>query len=306
MNNRRVIGIGECVLDIIFKEDQPQKAVPGGSVFNCMVSLGRMGVTAYFVSELGEDYVGQRIRRFMLENRLCPDYIDFYSDGQSPLSLAVLDSNQNASYDFYRRFPRNRMQITLPEITPGDILIIGSYFAVNPEVRPAVKQLLEEAKAKGAIIYYDINFRRAHIGELDQLRPSILENFAYADIIRCSDEDLEVLSGSSSPEYFDRLLNEKAIIITRGSKNVSLHTPSFQQDYPINAIVPVSTIGAGDNFNAGLIYALTQTDITKAELSRLKEPRWSVLIGIANRFASAVCLSYDNYVGQDFIESWQQ
>lgn len=37
----RVIGIGETVLDILFKNDQPQKAVPGGSTFNSIVSLGR-------------------------------------------------------------------------------------------------------------------------------------------------------------------------------------------------------------------------------------------------------------------------
>ena len=36
---RKIIGIGETVLDIIFKGDQPMAAVPGGSTFNCLVSL---------------------------------------------------------------------------------------------------------------------------------------------------------------------------------------------------------------------------------------------------------------------------
>lgn len=39
---RKVIGIGETILDIIFRNDQPSAAVPGGSVFNGIVSLGRM------------------------------------------------------------------------------------------------------------------------------------------------------------------------------------------------------------------------------------------------------------------------
>ena len=38
---RKVIGLGETVLDIIFKDDQPVAAVPGGSTFNCLISLGR-------------------------------------------------------------------------------------------------------------------------------------------------------------------------------------------------------------------------------------------------------------------------
>ena len=36
---RKVIGIGETVLDIIFQNDQPVQAVPGGSVFNSLISL---------------------------------------------------------------------------------------------------------------------------------------------------------------------------------------------------------------------------------------------------------------------------
>ena len=31
---RKVIGIGETILDILFKDSQPTAAVPGGSVFN--------------------------------------------------------------------------------------------------------------------------------------------------------------------------------------------------------------------------------------------------------------------------------
>ena len=34
MAMKRAIGIGETVLDILFKNDQPQKAVPGGWTFN--------------------------------------------------------------------------------------------------------------------------------------------------------------------------------------------------------------------------------------------------------------------------------
>ena len=52
---RKVFGIGETILDIIFRNDQPQKAVPGGSVFNGLISLGRLNVPVSFISELGND-----------------------------------------------------------------------------------------------------------------------------------------------------------------------------------------------------------------------------------------------------------
>ena len=52
---RKVIGIGETILDIIFRGDRPSAAVPGGSVFNGIVSLARMGVQVGFISETGND-----------------------------------------------------------------------------------------------------------------------------------------------------------------------------------------------------------------------------------------------------------
>lgn len=61
---RKVIGIGETVLDIIFKDSQPIGAFPGGSTFNGLISLGRSGVHATFISETGNDRVGKMITTF--------------------------------------------------------------------------------------------------------------------------------------------------------------------------------------------------------------------------------------------------
>lgn len=52
---RKVIGIGETILDIIFKNNQPHTAVPGGSTFNGLISLGRLGVPVSFISEVGNE-----------------------------------------------------------------------------------------------------------------------------------------------------------------------------------------------------------------------------------------------------------
>lgn len=57
---RKVICTGETILDILFKNNQPIAAVPGGSSFNCIISLGRAGVPAYFLGETGEDAVGAK------------------------------------------------------------------------------------------------------------------------------------------------------------------------------------------------------------------------------------------------------
>lgn len=79
---RKVFGIGETILDIIFRNDQPQKAVPGGSVFNGLISLGRLNVPVSFISELGNDRVGDMIRDFMEDNHITTEFVDRFPDGK--------------------------------------------------------------------------------------------------------------------------------------------------------------------------------------------------------------------------------
>lgn len=55
-NSRKVIGAGETILDILFRQGQPVAAVPGGSTFNSIISVGRSGVPCAFV-EIGRAHV---------------------------------------------------------------------------------------------------------------------------------------------------------------------------------------------------------------------------------------------------------
>ena len=159
---RKVIGIGETILDIIFRGEQPTAAVPGGSVFNGIVSLGRIGVPICFISETGNDHVGNIILNFMRENNIPTDHVNVFPDGKSPVSLAFLNDRSDAEYIFYKDYPKQRLDIEYPQIQEDDIVIIGSYYALNPVLRDKVLELLERAHDMHAIIYYDPNFRSSH------------------------------------------------------------------------------------------------------------------------------------------------
>jgi fructokinase len=296
---RKVIGIGEVILDIIFRDNRPEKAVPGGSVFNSMVSLSRCGIPALFTGVLGNDRVGRLIKDFMIENHLSPEYIHFFDDGSSPVSLAFLDDRQNASYQFYRDFPEKRLQLKLPDIQADDILVLSSYFAVNPVFRKEIVRLLTYARQRKAIVYYDINFRKPHAGERLRLTPHFIENFKYSSIVRCSSEDLEILFPDETiTEIYKTHISPycKNFIVTQGEKDIWLKTETFEKSYPVETFVPVSTIGAGDSFNAGLIFGMTEERVLLQDLRNLHEKQWDRLIESGKKFASTVCRSMDNYV----------
>ena len=305
---RKVIGIGETILDIIFKNNQPYKALPGGSVFNGFVSLGRLGVPLIFVSEFGNDRVGDIIHAFMDENHISTEFVDRFPNGKSPVSLAFLNEKHDAEYLFYKSYPNQRLEVPLPKIEENDILIFGSYYSLNPVLRERVVEFLDYAKARKAIIYYDPNFRSSHVHEAIRLKSAILDNFEYADIVRASDEDINNMFGESEMEYvYSEHISFycKNFLATHGAGGVNLFTGTLKEHFDVPAVDPVSTIGAGDSFNAGIIWGLLKYGVNHSDLPSLGKEKWAQIIRCGIDFATEVCLSDDNYISARFASEYK-
>nr|WP_314754619.1 carbohydrate kinase [uncultured Prevotella sp.] len=305
---RKVIGIGETTLDIIFKDGQPINAVPGGSAFNAIISLGRAGVNTTFIAETGNDRVGRRIIDFLKENGVNADYINVFPDSKSPISLAFLDEENNADYLFYKDHPHDRLEFVYPEVNPDDIIVFGSFFSVNPVVRPQVADFLEYAHKRGAILYYDINYRASHKDEIMKITPNLIENLEYADVVRGSRDDFSILY--RMPEAQRVYTAEisfycKKFICTDGANPIEVRAENGfgkAYDVPKNDHV-VSTIGAGDNFNAGFIYGLIHNGITKDDILRgLSEAQWDQCIACGQQFSAESCKDIYNYISKEYGE----
>lgn len=305
---RKVIGIGETILDILFRDGQPQAAVPGGSVYNAVISLGRMGQNVTFISETGNDRVGEMILANMRENGVDTANVNVFPEGKSPMSLAFLNERNDAEYIFYKDYPRQRLEVNMPEISSDDIIMIGSYFAITPVLRDKVKELLDRAHDAGAIIYYDVNFRSTHANEAIKLMPTIIENFEYADILRGSTEDFQNMF--RQPDA-DKVYSNHVgfycpnFICTDADGDVRLRTKHVCKDYPVTPLKAVSTIGAGDNFNAGVVYGLLKYRVRRADLAELTEADWDAIIRCGMDFSADVCKSVSNSVSKEFAGSYR-
>jgi fructokinase len=302
---RKVIGIGETILDIIFRDEQPIGAVPGGSMFNGLISLGRAGLDCAFISETGNDRVGRRIISFLEENHVDASNISVYPEAKSPVSLAFLNDNNDAEYIFYKDHPHDRLEFITPDIQPDDVVMFGSFYAINPVIRPQMQAFLEYAHEKGAILYYDVNYRASHLNDLVKVTANILENFELADIIKGSSEDFEIMYNKKDADSVYRAQIDfycKNFVYTQGSNPIEFRAKGgLSKQYPVAATKTVSTIGAGDNFNAGFVYGLLKYGVTRNMLDEgVDETIWNNVINEAQQFAANVCGSINNSVDIDF------
>ena len=308
---RKVIGIGETVLDIIFRDEKPISALPGGSTFNAIISLGRSGVKASMISETGNDRIGQNIIKFMESNGIDASYVNVYPESKSPLSLAFLNDHNDADYIFYKDHPHDRIDYVYPEVNADDIVLFGSFFALNPVIRPQVYAFLDYARQRGAILYYDVNFRASHKNEVMKVTPNLLDNLEMADIVRGSSEDFEILFRQHDADtvYLSQIaFYTKKFIYTRSADPVEVRGDSgFSKQYPVLPTETVSTIGAGDNFNAGFIYGLIKNGITRQHIDQgLTESQWDALVSSALDFSAECCRDIYNYVSEEYGEKMRK
>jgi fructokinase len=261
----------------------------------------------FFIGEYGMDEVGNIIDQFLKENHVSTQYVYRYYDGKSTLALAFLNENNDAGYDFYKIYPEKRLAVDFPVIQQDDIVLFGSIYAITIEVRKKLIEFIQQANKKKAIVIYDPNFRKQHLHALGTLKPLIFDNFDHADIVRGSNEDFSFILGADNADeaYAEIGKHCKNLLYTANKKGVYVRSPKQKITFPVKTIDPVSTIGAGDNFNAGIAYSLFRYDIRHKDLENLDNKTWETIVTTAVDFATYVCMSYDNYISDEFAEKYK-
>ncbi|MBO4615347.1 MAG: carbohydrate kinase [Bacteroidales bacterium] len=304
---RKIYCIGETVYDIIFRNGKAVESCPGGPILNTSVSLGRMGEKVYVVGDQANDAIGNIIADFLSDNNVSTKYLTLYNDAKSRVALAFLYDTREPAYSFYKIRVNGEIKITFPEVKHDDIVLFGSFTSIKPEVRNDLMACLHQAKEAGAIIIYDPNFRPSHLKDRERALPLIKENLAISDIVKGSNEDFQLIYDSNSALDTNEIVKGygcRNFIYTANKYGVNLFTPDFHKVFDVPRITPVSTVGAGDSFNAGLIYGLIKQNVYASDLESLPLEVWRKVIYCAISFATHVCCSYDNFINEEFISSF--
>ncbi len=289
--------IGETILDIIFKNAVPQTAKIGGSALNTAVSLATLGNKVAFVSEIGGDHVGEMCCEFLSSRAIDISYVQRHCERKTAIALVFLNEQNNASYQFYKD-EALECDCKIPTFCFGDILHIASSFAIKNRNRGFLHSIFSSAKIAGATIFYDPNMRmqlHKNTAEYD----AVFENFAQAHIVRVSNDDCYNIWGHCNTEIIYKelqLLGVQCFVCTYSSENVEVFTVHGKQSFSVPPIQTLSTVGAGDTFNAGLLHCINSTGQV---VELLTEEFYSHAIPFAVQCATQVCQSFDNYLTKD-------
>lgn len=285
-----ILCCGEALIDMlpITVDGEPAfRPLPGGSVFNTSIALGRLGTPVSFFSGLSDDLFGTTLQQTLKESHVD---LSHAAISKRPTTLAFVKlENVHATYFFYDENTAGRMltESDLP-VLGGEVqaLLFGGISLVSEPCGTTYESLMRR-EAETRVIMLDPNIRPGFIQDADAHRARLKRMFALADIVKVSEDDLAWIDPQEPQQAIAAILGAgvNLVVLTAGERGAIAHWNGGQIEIPALSVEIVDTVGAGDTFNAGILAALHESGALNKQSLAAPNPD---LIGNALAFAAKV------------------
>ncbi len=289
-----ITAVGEILIDLtqsgINEMGIPVFAAnPGGAPANLAVAAARLGASTAFIGKVGTDSFGTFLRNTLLENHV--DVSGMVTDPGSRTTLAVvaLDKTGERTFSFYRD-PSADVNLRADEISEEQLkntkfLHFGSVSLTTEPARSATLYAARTAKAQGALISYDPNYRPSLWSDEATAIGRMKEPLPVVDVLKVSDEELPLLAGTADLAQGSKILADMGIslvLVTLGADGAYYRFGENTGHVPGVKVTVGDTNGAGDTFFGAALSQLAKfeklSDMTPAQLEEI--------LAIANRAAA--------------------
>ena len=278
-----ILTIGEVLIDLTQTGKDargiPQFAAnPGGAPANLAVAAARLGAQTAFIGKVGADAFGRYLKEVLAENKV----------DVSGMAVVSVDATGERDFSFYRSANADVM-LSKEDISEGalkaaKIVHFGSVSLTADPSRTATLDAAARAKKMGAVITYDPNYRANLWKNKEEAIAQMKAPLPLVDILKVSDEELPLLTGTTDCESGTAQLAQngiRLIFVTLGANGVFYR---FGDKTGHVAGVPCKvgdTNGAGDTF-----FGAALSKLCKEELDTLAVDKLEGILAFANKAAS--------------------
>ena len=293
-----IITLGELLIDLTQRGSDENgngefTAYPGGAPANVAVAASRLGASTGFIGKVGDDAFGRSLADTLKKDNV--DVRGLYYDDYQPTTMAIVSVDESGERDFsFYRKPGADTQLTVDEAVSAlsadlpKILHVGSLSMTTSPGKEACEEAVRYAKENGSVISYDPNYRAALWDSEEHAIEMMKVLLPFADILKVSDEEMVMLTGTDDFEEGSRLLAEYGcglVMVTLGSDGVFVRMGSKTATVPGFSVEVADTNGAGDTFLGAMLMQI-------AKGVNGSEDVWAQILDMvryANKAASLTC-----------------
>ena len=293
---RKIIAIGESVLDTLFVDAKPVRSFVGGRIACAAASLGSLGLNCVMLSECTTDAVGDIIIDYLDRHGVDTSLVDRYPDGATPFS-AIFPSGSGKQIVNYGVYPKTRFDIVWPRIDEDDIVLFGSLYAIDLPQRQRLYDLLKYAVERRAILIYLPGFQHGIGYRLTKVMPHLLENLEISDIVIAHEQDIhDIFPGETGDEAYHGHIEFYCRNYVHLTRSLSIHMFSLGLELPAENPATENLLGWQAGLTAGIISQLVGRSITREQLLALDKATWNDILINARQCAEQAAASTDNCI----------
>lgn len=267
-----IVAIGEVLIDLTQTGTDgagvPQYAAnPGGAPANLAVAAARLGASTALISKVGQDSFGRYLRKVMEENKVDVSALTVDEEQHTTMAVVSVDENGERDFTFYRDPGADSMllkdEIPLGLLKEARFLHFGSVSLTREPARTTTLCAAETARALGAVITYDPNYRANLWPDRDTAIRRMRKPLDMVDILKISDEELPLLADTDDLEAGTAALAEhgiRLILVTLGPNGVFYRFGGKTGTVPGVPCTVGDTNGAGDTFFGAFLSRLSRLD----------------------------------------------
>lgn len=291
-----ITAIGEILIDLTQTGTSETgvplfAANPGGAPANAAVAASRLGASTAFIGKTGRDELGTYLRSVLEDNHVNCSGL---RTGTQPTTMAIVsvDSEGERSFQFVRGADCELSpdEVNEEAVCQSKFLHFGSVSLTRGIARSGTIFAARSAHHAGALVSYDPNYRPALWRDEMEAMEWMRLPLPLVDIIKLSEEELPLLTGSGDLEEGSRLLEEQGIsliLVTLGGAGSFCRWQGECFTVPGVSVKVADTNGAGDTFLGAVLSRLSLRG--KRPMEGLTGTELRDILAFANRAAALTC-----------------
>jgi 5-dehydro-2-deoxygluconokinase len=252
-------------LNVGFDEQQSFTKSVGGSPTNVAVAAARLGRRSAIVTKVGDDGLGEYVRRRLGEWGVITDYVGTEPGEQTPLALAALDPPETPEVAFYRgpSAPDTRL---LPGDLPDEVvrgcgLLWMSQGALATGSTAEASLHWMAVRAREGYTVLDLDYRPALWPDLPTARAAAAKAISLSTVVVGNRDECHMALDTRDPdEAADRLLDlgVDLAVVKQGPDGALFASRSGRWLIPPVPVAVVCGLGAGDAFGGAVSHGLLE------------------------------------------------
>ena len=261
-----IVTIGELLVDFTQSGHSPAgmrlfEQNAGGAVANLVAAAAKCGAQTAQIAKVGADMHGRFLKQALQDAGVDVSNVVEAEDVFTTLAFVALAPGGERTFSFARK-PGADTCIRLEEVDRSllenaRVFHTGSLSLTAEPARAATYSCIDIAKANGAVISYDPNYRASLWNSWDEAVRFMRSLIATADIMKISEEELPLLTGETETEAAaDALIDQgvRIVAVTLGEAGAYVRVGSEARKVPGFPANAVDTTGAGDAFFGGFLF----------------------------------------------------